>query len=90
MCVANDAGAPIPDGGDSGTSDACVDNILCLIGAHWDPSLCKCVPDITDAGFCVSDKGGPCGGFTPLPCICATGLKCHANRIPDIPGTCGP
>jgi hypothetical protein len=85
MCVPNDAGAPI----DSGQGDACATNVLCLVG-HWDPIQCKCVPDSADAGPCVSDKGGPCGGFTPRPCVCATGLKCHPNRIPDIPGTCGP
>jgi hypothetical protein len=23
----------------------CVDNVLCIRGDHWDPTLCKCVPD---------------------------------------------
>jgi hypothetical protein len=39
---------------------------------------------------CVSQEDGPCGGFTQNPCVCATGLVCKPNPIPDIPGTCEP
>jgi hypothetical protein len=62
---------------------SCVQNVLCIKGAHWDPQACKCVPDA-----CVSSEDGPCGGFTTHPCTCAPGLVCVPNRIPDVPGTC--
>jgi hypothetical protein len=45
--------------------------------------------DPSDSGGpCVSPAGGPCGGFTQAPCVCAPGLACQTNRIPDIPGVC--
>jgi hypothetical protein len=46
---------------------------------------CESTPD---AGRCISEPGGPCGGFTQDPCSCAPGSKCIPNRIPDIPGRC--
>jgi hypothetical protein len=66
----------------------CVQRVLCIAGDHWDPVLCKCVPNPPPA--CVSQEDGPCGGFTQNPCSCASGLRCVPNRIPDIPGTCEP
>ena len=63
----------------------CVQNVLCIQGTHWDPIRCQCVPD-----QCISNAGGPCGGFTQNPCQCAAGLVCTPNPIPDIPGTCEP
>ena len=77
-----EASSGVSDSGSPG--DACVDNVLCLLGSHWDPTVCKCVP-----GACVSQEGGPCGGFTSNPCTCASSLVCVNNPIPDIPGTCG-
>jgi hypothetical protein len=73
-------------GTDSGSpGDACVDSVLCVLGTHWDPTVCMCV-----TGACVSLEGGPCGGFTSNPCTCASNLACVDNPIPDIPGTCEP
>ncbi|MGA2448738.1 MAG: hypothetical protein ABTD50_08700 [Polyangiaceae bacterium] len=87
---APDSGAPdASDASDSAEaspgSDACVENVLCIAGYHWDPTTCSCV-----AGTCISQDGGPCGGFTSNPCQCASGLECMTNPIPDIPGTCEP
>jgi hypothetical protein len=70
------------------TKPQCVQNVLCVRGAHFDRTLCKCVPDAT--GGCISREDGPCGGFTQNPCRCAPGLTCVANKIPDVPGTCEP
>ncbi|HET9956180.1 MAG TPA: hypothetical protein VFQ61_16850 [Polyangiaceae bacterium] len=64
----------------------CLDNVLCIQGTRWDATACKCVPDLGD--FCISGPGGPCGGFTPNPCMCQAGLKCVPSRIPDVPGRC--
>jgi hypothetical protein len=72
-----------PGSDSANAADACVDNLLCVVGSHWDPTACKCVP-----GTCISQDGGPCGGFTSNPCECALGLVCVTNAIPDIPGTC--
>lgn len=66
----------------------CTQNVLCIVGDHWDPVRCKCVSDAPPV--CISQEDGPCGGFTQNPCRCAPGLKCVPNRIPDIPGTCEP
>ena len=66
----------------------CVQNVLCVRGAHFDTTLCKCVPDAPNV--CISKEDGPCGGFTRHPCRCAPGLSCVPNKIPDIPGTCEP
>ena len=38
---AGEAGVPV--------ADACVENVLCVRGDHWDPTLCRCVPN-ADAG----------------------------------------
>ena len=65
---------------------ACVDNVLCIRGDHWDATACKCVSDAPTK--CISGPGGPCGGFTQNPCSCAAGSKCVPNKIPDIPGVC--
>jgi hypothetical protein len=48
---------------DAGQDAGCVDNVLCVLGDHWDPVHCKCVPD-SDAGGSaeggtVVDAGGP-------------------------------
>lgn len=66
----------------------CVETVLCVAGSHFDTTLCRCVPDTSNA--CISKEGGPCGGFTQDPCRCAAGLTCVPNAIPDIPGTCEP
>jgi hypothetical protein len=34
----------MPEGG-TDAGHACVDNLLCIRGDHWDSTLCKCVPD---------------------------------------------
>jgi hypothetical protein len=66
------------------TADAgCVDNVDCVAGDHWDPAACKCVPDA-----CISQVGGPCGGFVANPCQCAAGLVCVDSGVPDKGGTC--
>jgi hypothetical protein len=38
----------------------------------------------------VSGEDGPCGGFIAPPYICAPGLVCVPNNIPDLPGSCQP
>jgi hypothetical protein len=81
--VSTEASAGPDSGADA--QDACVENVLCVAGYHWDPTTCMCV-----VGTCISQDGGPCGGFTSNPCQCAPGLECVSNPIPDIPGTCGP
>ena len=65
--------------------DVICGGVICAIGSHFDPTVCKCVP-----GACISEEGGTCGGFTSNPCQCAAGLTCVPNSIPDIPGTCEP
>lgn len=40
----------------------CVQNVLCIIGSHWDPDLCKCVPPACACAageVCVQQIGGP-------------------------------
>jgi hypothetical protein len=56
---------------------------------------CEPPSDDVDAGSCVSDEGGMCGGNTNRPCSCATGLTCKArpgSTLPfgDVGGTCQP
>jgi hypothetical protein len=88
--VAGCSGAPPAPSGTQGAESqaqslapACVQNVLCKVGDHWDPIACRCVPDV-----CISQDDGPCGGFVAHPCQCAPGLVCKPNRIPDVPGTC--
>jgi hypothetical protein len=40
------------------------------------------------AGGCVSQIGGSCGGNIANPCMCAAGLVCKLNKIPDTGGKC--
>jgi hypothetical protein len=46
----------------------------------------------SDAGACVSQKGGHCGGNTAQPCTCASGLVCtpgdSGSPFGDVGGTC--
>ena len=63
----------------AGSGGTCVQNMLCVQGSHFDRVQCKCVPDV-----CISQVGGPCGGFTQNPCTCAVSLACEPNHIPDI------
>ncbi len=45
-------------------------------------------PDQSGTCRTVSGVGGPCGGFTAHPAVCAEGLHCVYSRVPDLPGTC--
>ena len=49
-------------------------------------------PTMDAGGACVSQQGGPCGGNTARPCMCAAGLTCTAgdSGLPfgDVGGTC--
>ncbi len=62
----------------------CVQNELCIVGDHFDPQQCRCVPNA-----CVSAQGGPCGGTIANPCQCGAGLVCQSSG-PDVGGTCEP
>lgn len=49
--------------------------------------------DDQDAGVCLSDRGGPCGGNIRNACLCASGLVCTpkpGSNLPvgDVGGTC--
>ena len=48
---------------------ACVDNVLCILGDHWDPAQCKCVPD-ADAEAEVD------AGATPDARVCLDNVSC--------------
>jgi hypothetical protein len=54
---------------------ACVDNIECILRAHWDPKQCKCVPSSIGCR-----TASDCGGPLPLSChVCpggATAVAC--------------
>jgi len=51
---------------------ACVDNVLCILGDHFDPTLCKCVPDSPPPASC--NKASDCTGALPALCEkCANG-----------------
>lgn len=65
---------PPPPTGNDGGAGPCVETQLCIIGDHWDSSLCKCVPD-QDAG-----TGVACGTTT-----CAPGQICCSPSC----GICG-
>ena len=40
------------------TGSACVDNVLCIQGSHWDNTQCKCVPSSTTAAGGMTSMGG--------------------------------
>jgi hypothetical protein len=63
-----DAGAkPLVD-----APPACVDNILCITGDHFDKTLCKCVPDGPPSTSC--STATDCTGALPAICQkCANG-----------------
>ena len=64
--------APDQDAGAKPPVDAaCLDNVLCIVGDHFDSTLCKCVPD-TSTTSC--SKATDCTGALPALCeICANG-----------------
>lgn len=43
----------------------CVQNVLCIVGDHFDSNLCKCVPD-SKASACVT--AADCKGVLPALC----------------------
>ena len=76
----------------------CVQNEACVVGAHWDPDLCKCVlPCDCPAGeICVEQIGGP-AVQNPPPMTCqpydsacyqASGNACAC--LPKTEGHCKP
>jgi hypothetical protein len=77
--------AAVPPPVDAG--HVCVDNVLCIIGDHFDRTLCQCVPN-QDAAVspCAPDAGCPsrqvCRTSTPLNCppgaLCAPIPMCVA------------
>lgn len=79
-CGGAGASAGQPCGGIAG--------IQCQTGLECVFSAGSPVPDAEGTCRVVSGVGGPCGGFTSSPDVCAMGLHCVVNRIPDIPGTC--
>jgi hypothetical protein len=68
-CVPDqDAGAKPP----LDAQPACVDNVLCINGDHFDTTLCKCVPDTPPTASC--SKATDCTGALPALCEkCANG-----------------
>jgi hypothetical protein len=78
------------------TCPICVDNVLCIMGDHWDGTLCKCVPDSPPpspcpcaAGqICVTQIGGPAIP-NPPPSHCETpDAGCLARVDTDNPCAC--
>ena len=64
-----DAGAVAP----VDAQPACVDNVLCIQGDHFDMTLCKCVPDTSQTTPSCS-KATDCTGALPALCqLCADG-----------------
>jgi hypothetical protein len=81
VCTPGDSGLPFGDVG--GTCEpardaACIDNVLCIQGDHWDPVLCRCVPNTAAAGGCQSAQD--CQGALPQICmVCADGGSACAH-----------
>jgi hypothetical protein len=77
----SDSCDPAQGGADCGGLCVCVENVLCIRGAHFDPSpsVCACVPDALDACSAVR---------------CAAGTHCVASGAaakcePDVGAPCG-
>jgi hypothetical protein len=83
LVMAACSSTPTETGTESSSQPLTICNCPLLTG----DASCTCGPT-PDAGKCVSEPGGPCGGFTQDPCTCAPGSRCVPNRIPDVPGTC--
>jgi hypothetical protein len=49
-----DVGGTCRRNGGSTDAGVCVQNVLCVRGSAWDPTLCRCVPQ-ADAGTCVQN-----------------------------------
>ena len=63
----------------------CVQNVLCIVGDHFDRDLCKCVPD-SGASSCVAAVD--CKGVLPALCQqCADGGTACAHFV-CASGTC--
>jgi hypothetical protein len=46
-CGSTDTSSEPTDNTNEDLKKHCVENVLCVIGDHWDSKLCKCVPDST-------------------------------------------
>ena len=76
----------------------CVQNVACIVGAHWDPDLCTCIaPCRCPAGqICVDQIGGPAVQNPPpltcqpfdAACYQASGNVCDC--LPKEEGRCKP
>lgn len=53
---------------------ACVDNVLCIAGDHWDPVLCTCVPD-SDASP-ATDAASPTDAGAASDAACVDNVLC--------------
>jgi hypothetical protein len=84
--VPDTGGTCQPSGADGGTGadQTCPEQVSCgVVGKRWDSTVCNCV----DGGG-TAQEGERCGGnFTPAP-VCADGLHCQLDGVPDTGGTC--
>ncbi len=68
-------GLPVGDVGGTCQPGACVDNVLCIQGTHWDSTACRCVPDRTCVDNVLCVRGSH---WDPAACRC----------VPNRPGAC--
>jgi hypothetical protein len=84
-------------GGNIQNACSCAADLACTLGDAGLPfgdvgGTCQKpepLPEATDAGACVSDEGGHCGGNTRFPCSCAAGLDCTPHLGGPAPGDVG-
>ena len=72
-------GTPIP----TPIGTFCVQNMYCVQGTQWDPSVCACVPVLTPIATIV-----PTVSFTPWPTFCVQNMLCVSGTHWDST-TCG-
>jgi len=71
----------------------CVQTGACIVGYHWDPSVCRCVPPACQCPaeqVCVQQIGGP-ATTSPPPITCATpSATCTGGGVAPSPCACLP
>jgi hypothetical protein len=84
QCVAVQAPSPTP----TPTPTVCVDTELCIIGFHWSPTQCQCVPDnpeptptiCVDNVLCIRGTH-----WSPTQCRCVPDRGPHTPHAPSGP-----
>jgi hypothetical protein len=85
VCQCLPVSPPTPLPTPTATPTPCIDTVLCIIGSHWSPTACQCVPDNPSPTPCVDTVLCIIGfHWSPAQCACVPDRP-HSPHMPNGP-----